>query len=97
LVSRIRNRVECPSCRWSGQRSQAAAGGACPVCGIPLVPRADDTEENFTNRHQEFTRLTLPVISHYENLGLLTSCDATAPQDVVAANLLRQFEPESVE
>ena len=97
LVSRIRNRVECPECRWSGQLSQSASGSLCPVCETPLVSRADDTEENFANRHQEFTRLTLPVISHYENLGLLTSCDATAPQDVVATTLLRQFEPESVE
>jgi adenylate kinase len=88
LVSRIRNRVECPECRWSGQKEQAGGNDQCPVCPSPVVPRADDSEENFTKRYQEFVRLTVPVIDHYQNLNLLVHCDATAPQDLVAENLL---------
>jgi adenylate kinase len=95
LLDRIRNRVECPECRWSGQASQASGDGLCPVCETPLIHRADDTEENFIKRHQEFERLTLPVASHYRQLGLLAPCDATAPQDQVAASLLALFEPNS--
>lgn len=91
LVSRIRNRVECPDCRWSGQRAQAAEGAQCPVCSATVVPRPDDTEENFNNRHQEFLRLTQPVIAHYQHLQLLSRCDATPPQDEVARTLLSRF------
>lgn len=87
LIFRIRNRVECPECRWSGQQEQANGGDQCPVCPTSVVPRADDNEENFTKRHQEFVRLTQPVIGHYRHLKLLVSCDATAPPDEVAVRL----------
>lgn len=91
LISRIRNRVECPECRWSGQKDQARANDQCPVCPHSLVPRADDTEGNFIKRHQEFIRLALPVIDYYRSLNRLASFDATAPQDEVAANILNHF------
>jgi len=89
LVSRIRKRVECPDCRWTGQDHQTHANAQCPVCRTPALPRADDSEENFTKRHREFTRHTLPVIEHYQKLKLLESCSATATQDEVAARLLQ--------
>ncbi len=91
LVSRIRKRVECPECRWSGQEHQTVGDDQCPVCATPAVPRADDSEENFTKRHQEFIRHTRPVIEHYQKMNLLAPCDATAPQEEVAARILRLF------
>lgn len=91
LVARIQQRVECPDCRWSGQISQAVNQGRCPACDAILVPRPDDNVENFTNRYQEFVRLTLPVVMHYARLERLVPVDATAPQEVVAAKLLQQI------
>jgi adenylate kinase len=91
LLARIRNRVECPECRWSGQRRELAADDQCPVCGSPAASRADDSEQNFRSRHAEFVSLTQPVIGHYRQLGVLSPCDATAPQDEVAAQLLSLF------
>jgi adenylate kinase len=91
LLARIQSRVECPECRWSGQQAQLTSGDKCPVCGSSAGRRADDSEENFRSRHAEFVSLTLPVIGHYRRLGLLSPCDATAPQDEVAARLLRLF------
>jgi adenylate kinase len=95
LLARIHNRVECPECRWSGQRSQLTDGGKCPVCGGPAGPRADDSEENFRSRHAEFVHLTQPVIAHYRQAGLLSACDATAPEGEVAARLLQLFPVRS--
>jgi adenylate kinase len=89
LVSRIRKRVECPECRWSGQTEQTVSGGLCPVCAAPAMPRSDDSEENFNSRHQEFIRHTTPVIGFYQELKLLKRCAATASQEEVAANLLQ--------
>lgn len=89
LISRIRNRVECPACRWTGQVDQLQAGDLCPVCSSPAAPRPDDSAENFAKRHQEFERLTKPVSARYQERGLLKTCDATAPQDEVAAKLLQ--------
>ncbi|NQX00086.1 nucleoside monophosphate kinase [bacterium] len=97
LLARIRNRVECPECRWSGQRQALAAGDQCPTCGSPARPRADDSEQNFRSRHAEFESLTQPVIAHYRHLRVLSPCDATAPQDEVAAQLLSLFPVNPLE
>ena len=94
LLMRVRSRVECPECRWSGQTDQANEGNQCPACPSLVVPRADDTEENFSNRYQEFQRLTRPVVDYYQNLKRLVPCDATAPQDVVTEKLLAHFIPK---
>ncbi|RYD41982.1 MAG: nucleoside monophosphate kinase [Verrucomicrobiaceae bacterium] len=91
LLARIKDRVECPECRWTGQNSQLLAGADCPVCHHPAGPRADDSEENFRSRHAEFSHLTQPVIEYYRGTGVLSPCDATAPQDEVAARLLELF------
>lgn len=89
LTDRIRNRVECPDCRWSGQDRELQNGSECPACAAITVPRSDDTLENFTSRYQEFLRLTQPVIRRYQELGCLQVCDATAPRDQVSASLFQ--------
>lgn len=93
LFSRIKSRVECPECRWSGQQSQLLADNLCPVCHAPASPRADDSEENFRSRHAEFVLLTEPVIARYREMGILRSCDANAAQEQVAAQILSFFSP----
>lgn len=90
LLARIRNRVECPECRWSGQKDQARAD-SCPQCSSSILPRADDTLENFISRYQEFLRLTQPVISYYQERKLMVPCDATASQDEVSHSLMSHF------
>ena len=96
LLERIINRVECPECRWSGQKSQLTSEKFCPVCGHPAAPRADDDEANFRNRHSEFTQLTLPVINHYRATGKLLAISATAPKDEVAAAILTELDMLSI-
>ncbi|MFZ9940631.1 MAG: adenylate kinase family protein [Luteolibacter sp.] len=91
LVERMSRRVECPDCRWTGQVLQLHDGKQCPVCGQVAQSRADDNEENFRKRYQEFEKLTLPVIAHYRSQNRLFACDATAPQDEVAAKILAHF------
>lgn len=91
LLTRIRDRVECPECRWSGQAQQLIDSGNCPSCGAPAGPRADDSEENFRSRHAKFVSLVHPVIDYYRLSGTLSPCDATAPQDEVASKLLEMF------
>lgn len=91
LLERMNQRVECPECRWTGQRRQLRDGKSCPVCGQTAQLRADDNEENFRKRYQEFEKLTLPVIEHYRDLNRLFACDATAPQDEVASKIFAHF------
>ncbi len=93
LLSRMRDRLECSECRWSGQIRQTTGDCQCPECGSPVESRPDDSEENFTNRHQEFLRLTRPLIDYYQERNLLCSCDASAPRDAVTAQLLSRCIP----
>lgn len=88
LLARMRNRVECPRCRWSGERSPSAMNGMCPVCDSPTETRLDDTEENFKNRYAEFIHLTVPVIEHYRATRRLCACAAVAHPDEVAQLIL---------
>jgi len=90
-VARIRGRVECPDCRWSGQQSQTLDGGKCPACGTTTHTRGDDTEERFAARHREYLHHTTPLIGRYRGRGLLIACDVTAPRDEVTAKLLREL------
>jgi adenylate kinase len=92
LIERIRSRVECPDCRWSGQQSDVVKDGRCPKCGGEAGPRKDDSLENFLSRFDEFSLHTMPVIERYASVGALTSCDATAPVDTVAADLLQTVQ-----
>lgn len=90
LLKRIRGRVECADCRWTGQHSDLAENERCPKCGELAAPRADDDEENFRNRHAEFIRLTLPVVERYAAVGKLIPVSAIPPQEQVAATILRE-------
>jgi len=91
LLARIQGRVECPDCRWSGQRSQLIAPNLCPVCQNPASSRADDSEQNFLSRHAEFVALTQPAIDYYRLASKLLHIDASAPQPEVAAKILSYF------
>lgn len=91
LFERIRSRVECSECRWSGPKVQLSREGACPACGYSAAPRADDDELNFCNRHSEFCELTLPVIERYARQNKLISIHATAAKEKVFAELLERL------
>ncbi len=91
LSIRIRNRVECPSCRWTGPQIQLVGGAGCPACGETASPRPDDDEDNFRNRHAEFTEITVPVIEYYRAQGRLLSVSASAPHDKVSATILAEL------
>lgn len=91
LLRRIRDRVECPDCRWSGRRSELSEAGKCPKCGGSAVPRDDDREGNFRNRHAEFVSLTIPAIDFYRKSGRLVSVTATGSKDETAATILAKL------
>ena len=91
LIGRIRSRVECPVCRWSGKTDELKAG-SCPVCAGEAKARQDDDEENFRNRHAEYVAYTLPVIEHYREAGNLLSVSATGSREAISAAILSHIE-----
>lgn len=96
LFRRTRERVECPGCLWSGQRGELSEGDLCPKCSASAAPRDDDREENFRNRHTEFTDLTVPVIDFYRASGRLISVPASGTKHETAAIILSHLNrPDS--
>lgn len=88
LFARIHHRVECPECRWSGQRAELAETGACPKCGGIAAARDDDDEENFRSRFAAYERITGPAIEYFATRGELVRCSAIDAPEVVADRIL---------
>jgi adenylate kinase len=92
LVSRIRSRVECPDCRWSGKIDELSDDKSCPSCGGPAAPRQDDDEDNFKNRHAEYVALTIPAMDFYRENDTLFSVSAVGSREAISASILSFIE-----
>ncbi|MBR3135085.1 nucleoside monophosphate kinase [Candidatus Saccharibacteria bacterium] len=57
----------------------------------------DQKEETFQQRILEFRNKTLPVLQHYQNLGLLLSVNADASRDEVFNNVIEVLYSRSQE
>lgn len=91
LLRRIRDRVECPACRWSGRRDQLVSG-LCPECGGDAGPRDDDSEAGFLSRLAEYHEHVLPVIDRYQKQGLLLRFDAASDPSGAEQRLLELLQ-----
>lgn len=75
IKKRILNRITCPNCSKNFSKENYKLD-KCDECGSKLVKRSDDNLESLTVRMQEYQRLTIPVIEHYEKLGLVYRIDS---------------------
>jgi adenylate kinase len=57
--------------------------GVCDVCGEPLAVRDDDEPDVIRNRLDRYHAETEPLVSYYEDRGLLHRIDGAAPPDEV--------------
>lgn len=95
LVSRIRSRVECPDCRWSGKTDELRDAEFCPTCGGLATARHDDSEENYKNRYAEYVAYTLPVIDFYREASSLLSVSANGTREVISAEIFSHLAAKS--
>jgi adenylate kinase len=61
----------------------------CDVCGGDVIQRADDTEEAITRRLDLYERETSPLISWFDERGLLVEVDGVGDPDVVSDRLVK--------
>lgn len=75
LIRRISGRRVCKNCGapYHIDTMKPKVDGVCDLCGGPLYQRADDNETALKVRLQHYTCDTKPLLSFYENLGLLQS------------------------
>lgn len=73
LRERVSNRLVCRGCvqSFSIGIHVSGANATCPVCHGILSRRHDDTAEVLKSRMSEYQTKTAPVITHYEQLGLV--------------------------
>ncbi len=103
VVRRLSGRLTCSKCShmFHVDFSPPKSAGECDECGGELVRRSDDQPEVIQERLKVYRNQTEPLISYYEDLGLLRRIDGDqAPakvfQDLVATakdSTLAEGEP----
>jgi adenylate kinase len=61
--------------------------GVCDVCGGRLIVRDDDKPEVIRNRLKQYHEKTEPLISYYEDRGILKRVDGTRSPDEVGEEI----------
>lgn len=90
LLRRITGRRTCPKCNriYNIYFNPPRQDELCDHDSTQLVQRADDTEEAFHKRMEEYRAKTLPVIPHYKAAGRFRTVNGDAPVETVAADIL---------
>ena len=95
LVERAGGRRFCPRDGNSYHITFAPSrkDGVCDECGGTLEQRADDREEVVRARLSEYRAKTAPLISFYEQRGLLVTVDGLGTPDAVEARIEHVLHP----
>lgn len=81
LLKRTITRSVCPNCKKSystiTESLKPKKENVCDVCKSPLIQRADDTEDIFEVRYDEYMNKTYPLINYYEEKNILHHINTT--------------------
>ena len=66
--------------------------GVCDACGGELIQRPDDAREKVVARLEAYHRDTAPVVSYYDQKGLLRRVDGVGELDEVTRRLAKAIE-----
>ncbi len=89
LLRRITGRRICPTCKRSYNiyAQPPLVAGVCDFDQMPLVQRADDTEETFRERMMEYNAKTALVIEHYRGRGSFDEVDGARAVNEVTRSI----------
>jgi adenylate kinase len=76
-IARISKRYACTVCyrHFVIDKHIKSSDDPCPTCGGPIMQRGDDTPEGIAKRLKTFYQVTVPVIEHYKEKGILIEVD----------------------
>ncbi len=85
IVRRLGSRLLCPSEEktFSSDLDDVRVSAPCPSCGKPLIQREDDRPATVRERLKVYHAKTEPVLTFYEQLGVVVTVDGAASIDVV--------------
>lgn len=79
-IKRACSRITCPKCgriyNIYSNEMKPKVEGMCDDCNVKLTQRADDTEETFVKRFDEYMTKTMPLYDYYKDLGVLKTIKA---------------------
>lgn len=89
LAPRIVNRRICKNCGeiYNTLTKPSKVEGICDNCGSPLTHRPDDNLESLTVRLSEYDNLTAPVVTYFEEKGLVQQINAAQSMEEVWADV----------
>ena len=93
--NRIFGRRTCPSCGKIYNRLALGTQEKCIDCASLLIQREDDTEETFDLRYETYIKETSPLISFYQEKGLLYEIDASSSLEEVFERIEQVLGKES--
>lgn len=93
IMDRICNRwIHAPSGRTYNLTFNAPkVEGKDDITGEPLTQRADDRPEVWENRLKQFEDISLPLLEHYDKLGVLWRVEGNS-SDEISPKLFKEFE-----
>ncbi len=94
LLDRLAGRRSCPECGavYHIINNQPNIAGKCNNCGNGLIQRTDDTEETLKKRLATYEQQTSPLISYYEEKGLLKRMKIEGKGDIQAtAGMIKDY------
>lgn len=93
-VERITKRYMCPLCRrhFVLGKDIKSADDPCPTCGGPIRQRMDDTPEGVAKRLKTFYEVTIPVVEHYRQRGMLVEVEGNQPVEKVFADIVAKLQ-----
>lgn len=95
-MKRACSRITCPKCGRIFNKYAAElkpkVDGICDDCGVSLTQRADDSEETFIKRFDEYMEKTMPLYDYYKNKGVLKTIKADSNKLEVFADAVKAIE-----
>ncbi len=88
LISRLSGRRVCLKCGATYHVSMLGDQTACAQCGEKLIQRDDDKAETVLSRLTVYHKQTAPLVSFYENKGLLHRIDGAQDMDTIFASIM---------
>jgi adenylate kinase len=82
IIKRLSGRRTCEDCS-AVYDVKKVPDGKCPNCGGRMIQRSDDSEKTVKNRLKVYHEKTKPLISYYEDHGLLCRVDGEADIETV--------------
>ena len=88
VVRRLGGRRQCPNGHvFHVEFDPPTKEGVCDVCGESLDVRHDDKPEVIRHRLEQYHQKTEPLISYYEDRGILKRVDGSRPPDEVSEKI----------